>query len=321
MFDYEGSLQIDGIEASKYTRESLHKYTTVTPQNFCQFPLTIKDNIGVGLVEVIDDLPAIREAARKGGAEEVLKIHGLNGMLGSAGVPGSFIPRMAIPEEDRDGQKSEEEKEDEKGEEKDGKQEQAESKKSSKASEEPKSPHKKPKEVFSSDPRPPPSPGYQTSITLSGGEAQRVALARSFMRADEAALVVFESVMPLLPMRVLIRFNTFLKQRTVRIPRRPRRARTLPADPSSLPPRVRQQYQVRIFLYFDCLHLCLSDPASSLFRTTVYISHRFSTVRRADKIAVVEDGTITEHGSHAELMALNGRYAEFFTLQAQAFSN
>jgi len=53
----------------------------------------------------------------------------------------------------------------------------------------------------------------------------------------------------------------------------------------------------------------------------VYISHRFSTVRRADKIAVVEDGTITELGSHAELMVLNGRYAEFFTLQAQAFSN
>lgn len=76
-----------------------------------------------------------------------------------------------------------------------------------------------------------------------------------------------------------------------------------------------------MFLNSDYLHLCLTTPAPSPLRTTVYISHRFSTVRRADKIAVVEDGTITELGSHAELMALDGRYAEFFTLQAQAFSN
>ena len=56
-------------------------------------------------------------------------------------------------------------------------------------------------------------------------------------------------------------------------------------------------------------------------RTTIYISHRLSTVKKADKIAVVEGGTIVEFGKHEELMNLNGRYAEFFTLQAQAFAS
>jgi len=54
--------------------------------------------------------------------------------------------------------------------------------------------------------------------------------------------------------------------------------------------------------------------------TTILISHRFSTVRHADKIAVVEDGSVVELGSHDELMALGGRYWTMFTLQAQRFA-
>jgi ATP-binding cassette subfamily B protein len=54
-------------------------------------------------------------------------------------------------------------------------------------------------------------------------------------------------------------------------------------------------------------------------RTAIYISHRFSTVRMADRILVIENGVLVEQGSHAELMALNGRYAELFTLQASAY--
>lgn len=53
--------------------------------------------------------------------------------------------------------------------------------------------------------------------------------------------------------------------------------------------------------------------------TTVLISHRFSTVRRADVINVLEEGRVIEKGSHAELMALNGRYAHMFSLQASRF--
>jgi len=54
--------------------------------------------------------------------------------------------------------------------------------------------------------------------------------------------------------------------------------------------------------------------------TTVVISHRFSTVRRADRIAVLDGGRITEQGSHEELMAAGGQYAELFELQARRFT-
>lgn len=53
--------------------------------------------------------------------------------------------------------------------------------------------------------------------------------------------------------------------------------------------------------------------------TTLLISHRFSTVRRADRICVLEDGAVRELGTHDELMAKSGRYAEMFTLQSQRF--
>jgi ATP-binding cassette subfamily B protein len=52
---------------------------------------------------------------------------------------------------------------------------------------------------------------------------------------------------------------------------------------------------------------------------TLFISHRFSTVRMADLILVVRDGTIAEQGSHEELVALGGSYAELFSLQASAY--
>jgi ATP-binding cassette subfamily B protein len=54
--------------------------------------------------------------------------------------------------------------------------------------------------------------------------------------------------------------------------------------------------------------------------TTVLISHRFSTVRYADRICVVEHGAVVELGSHDELIALDGRYRRMFDLQAQRFA-
>ncbi len=54
-------------------------------------------------------------------------------------------------------------------------------------------------------------------------------------------------------------------------------------------------------------------------KVTILISHRFSTVRRADRIAVIDDGRITEYGTHDALMATGGRYATLFTLQAEGY--
>ena len=54
-------------------------------------------------------------------------------------------------------------------------------------------------------------------------------------------------------------------------------------------------------------------------KTSIIISHRFSTVRMADRIIVLENGTVTEEGSHQNLMKSNGLYAELFTLQAAGY--
>ena len=54
-------------------------------------------------------------------------------------------------------------------------------------------------------------------------------------------------------------------------------------------------------------------------RMAVLISHRFSTVRMADRILVLEGGAVIEDGTHDDLLALSGRYAELFTLQAEGY--
>jgi ATP-binding cassette subfamily B protein len=60
--------------------------------------------------------------------------------------------------------------------------------------------------------------------------------------------------------------------------------------------------------------------AATRHATTILISHRFSTVRHADRICVLEHGRVVELGSHEELMALEGRYRRMFELQARRFT-
>ena len=118
--------------------------------------------------------------------------------------------------------------------------------------------------------------GYETMLgrwfnkgtQLSGGEWQKVALARAFMR-DAGILILDEPT-------------------------------------SSLDARA--EYEV--FTHFRTL---------TGGKTAIFISHRFSTVRLADRIFVLENGRIIENGSHEQLMDLDGHYAELFNLQAEAY--
>lgn len=106
------------------------------------------------------------------------------------------------------------------------------------------------------------------STQLSGGEWQKIALARAFMR--DARILVLD-------------------------------------EPTS---SLDAQAEYNIFTRFRAL---------TRGKTALFISHRFSTVRLADRIFVIENGALIESGSHQELMALEGRYASLFNLQAEAY--
>jgi ATP-binding cassette subfamily B protein len=110
---------------------------------------------------------------------------------------------------------------------------------------------------------------FDAGVNLSGGEWQKVALARAFMR-DAKILLLDEPT-------------------------------------SSLDAQA--EYDL-----FERLRSLTSG------RTAVYISHRFSTVRRADRIVFLEHGRLVEEGTHTELMQLDGRYARLFRMQASAYT-
>ena len=109
---------------------------------------------------------------------------------------------------------------------------------------------------------------FERGVDLSGGEWQKVALARAYLR--EAQVLILDEPTAALDAKA--------------------------------------EYEV--FERFNEL---------TVGRMALFISHRFSTVRMAERIIVLEDGAIAEEGNHQQLMALGGRYSEMFELQAASY--
>ena len=99
-----------------------------------------------------------------------------------------------------------------------------------------------------------------------------------------------------------------------------------------------QKLAIARFFYRDAPLVIFDEPTASIDaesefnifnriysffknKTVIIISHRFSTVRNADRIIVLVKGKVVEDGNHSELMALNGEYAKAFLLQAKGYDN
>jgi ABC-type multidrug transport system fused ATPase/permease subunit len=110
---------------------------------------------------------------------------------------------------------------------------------------------------------------FKSGRELSGGQWQKIALSRAFMRSNADILVLDE--------------------------------------PTSA---MDAEAEVRIFDHFR---------AMTQKQMAILISHRFSTVRMADQIMVLQEGKVVEQGTHEELLRSNGRYAQLFSLQAAGY--
>jgi ATP-binding cassette subfamily B protein len=192
----EGRVLLDGKDVRDWDTEALRARIGVVFQDFQEYELDVRENVGLGSLPHLGDTPRIERAAASSGADEVI-----------ATLPDGLATRLG--KWAHDGQE------------------------------------------------------------LSGGQWQKIALARAFMREEADILVLDEP--------------------TAALDAKAERA---------------------VFLRFRAL---------TAGRTSFLISHRFSTVRMADRILVIDKGKIVEDGSHDELVAKGGGYAGLFELQAEGY--
>jgi ATP-binding cassette subfamily B protein len=183
------------VDLRHYDLTSLQQRFGVIFQDFVRYQFTVRENIGFGQVDALDNFARIQEAAQRGGASPVV-----------AGLPKGYDTMLGRR--------------------------------------------------------------WEKGQELSGGQWQKIALARAFMR--EAEVLVLD-------------------------------------EPTSA---LDAEAEYEVFRRFGEL---------IEGRIAVLISHRFSTVRMADRIVVLSAGKIIELGSHAELIHLDGAYARLFNLQAEGY--
>jgi len=192
----EGKIYLDGIDLQDWDYRALTQRLGVVFQDFNQYQFTLRENIGLGNVALMDDTSRLNQAVKNGGADAVLDqlSKGLDTQLGR---------------------------------------------------------------------------WFDDGEELSGGQWQKIAIARGFMR-DQADILILD-------------------------------------EPTAA---LDAQAEQDVFERFT--HLTKG-------KTSIVISHRFLTVRMADRIIVIEKGRVIEEGSHDELVDLKGVYAHLFELQAQGY--
>ena len=195
-----GEILLEGLPLAAYDPAELHRQVGVIFQDFVRYDLTVRENVAVGCIDVLDEAPGDADARI---ASAVLRAQARE-----------TVEALPLRYETMLGKR------------------------------------------------------FDGGAELSGGQWQKLALARAYMR-DAQVLILDEPTAAL---------------------------------------DARAEYEV--YQRFTEL----TDG-----KIAVLVSHRFSTVRMATRILVLEEGRVREEGSHAELLALGGRYAELFNLQAAGY--